>query len=107
MARQLLFSLPQTVTELEQFLQRGTQAREEGHYAKSLELLERGWNFLQQWGVESAEMCFQLGVVWAHFGRFEEAVTRVRRGLQHSSSELSLKLSRGLVEVYYQTGEWK
>ena len=81
-------------------LQRGRQAREEGHYTESLKELESGLGLL-----ENAEMSLQLGVVWAHFGRTEEAVAILKRGLQHSSSDLSL--NRALVEVYYQTGKWK
>jgi len=109
-AKELLLSLPWTATEpqvravMEQYLQRGKQAREEGDYAKCLKRLERGWDLLQQWGVESAELCLQLGVVWAHFGRKEAAVTVLKQGLQHSSD---LSLHRVLVEVYRQTGEWK
>ena len=112
--KELLLTLPWTAIEPqirsigEQYLQRGTQAREEGNYAKSLKRLERGWDLLRQGGTESAEMCFQLGFVLAHFGRREEACTMLRRGLHHSSSsDLSLKLNRLLVEVYFQTGEWK
>jgi len=113
-AKKLLLALPWTATEpqvravVEQYLQRGRQVREEGDYAKSLKKLERGWELLQQWGVESAEMCLQLGVIWIHFGRAEEAVAILKQGLQlSSSSDLSLKLYRNLVEVYFQRAEGK
>ena len=63
---------------------------------------------LQLWGVESAEISLELGLVLAHFGRREEACTMLRRGLQHSSSlEVSWKLNRSLVEALFQTGKWK
>ena len=67
-AKQLLLTLPWTATEpqvrevVEQYLQRGAQEREEGNYEKSLKQLERGWNLLQQWGVESASNWERCGL---------------------------------------------
>jgi len=50
----------------------------------------------------------KVGVVLAYFGRREEALTALRRELQHSSSpKLSLQLSRTVVEVCFQMREWK
>lgn len=91
-----------------QYLHSGVEAKKKGDYRKSLKKLERGCGLLQHWGVESAEMCLEVGAVYSHFGRRAEACTMLRRGLQSSSSlELRWKLSRGLVEVLFQTGEWE
>jgi len=86
--KRLLLALPWTATEPQvrevaaQYLQRGTQARQEGNYANALKQLERGWNLLQQWEVRNGEMSLQLGVVLAHFGKKDEAVTVLRGTLQ-------------------------
>lgn len=113
-AKKLCFELPLTLTEerlrevAELYQQAGKQAKEEGDYIKALKKLERGWGWLQQWGVESPEMCLQLSMVLAHFGRTDEACEMLRQSLQHTSSaEMSLKLSNCLVEVYYISGREK
>ena len=71
--REAQFTLSKSATEpqvrvVEQYLQIGTQAKEAGNYAKALKKLEKGRDLLQQRGLESAEMCLQLGLVWNHFG---------------------------------------
>lgn len=113
-AQGLLLALPYTATEQQlrdtvQFcLQQGVESKEKGEYAKSLRKLEKGWGLLQYWGLESAEMCLEIGAIYAHFGRRDEACIMLNRGLLHSSSpELSLKLNRSLVEIFYQKGEWE
>lgn len=51
----------------ELYLQEGKTARENGDYSKSLKKLERGWKLMQQLGIESAEMCLHLGMIWLIF----------------------------------------
>jgi hypothetical protein len=51
----------------EAYLQEGKTARENGDYSKSLKDLERGWDLMQQSGIENAEMCLHMGMVLAHF----------------------------------------
>lgn len=111
-AKQLLLALPWTATEpqvrevVNSYIQKGAKARVEGNYEKSLKQLEKGEQLLQLWGLESAEMCAQLGVVYHYFGRKEEACAVLRQGLMHSSAALSLKLQRSLIEIFYQAGDY-
>ena len=113
-AKGVLFALPRTAAEqqlrdvVEEYLHSGVAARGAGDYAKCLKKLEKGWGALQQRNLESAGMCLELGLAFTHFGRRAEAYTILRRGLQLcTSSDLYWQLSRGLVQLLYQRGEWK
>jgi tetratricopeptide (TPR) repeat protein len=113
-AKGVLLALPRTAADqqlrdvVEQYLHSGVAARGAGDYAKSLKKLEKGWKVLQQRGTESADICLELGLVFTHFGRRAEAYATLKRGLQHcASSVLFWQLSRGLVQLLYQRGEWE
>lgn len=88
-AKGMLFALPRTATEqqirdvTEQYLHAGLAAKETGDYAKSLKRLETGWSVLQHWNLESADICLELGLVFAYFGRSAEAYKILRHGLEH------------------------
>lgn len=112
-AKRLLLALPLTTTEVQitdvvrQYWQVAIAGRKEGNYTIYLNKLKRGRGLLQQWGMESPALCLELGMAFAYFGRREEACDVLSQGLQRSrSSDLYLKLSRSLVEVYYQAGQW-
>lgn len=92
----------------ETLMKEGVGARTSGDYATALEKLQRGKELLEQWGLGSADLLLQLGLVFAHYARREDAEREFRRGLTlHPSVELSIELNNALAEVFFQAGMWK
>ena len=89
-----------------------SEARELGYYVKARKKLE-GWKRrLEQWGVISPELCWNLGLVWGHFGLRSDAASLLRQGLEHQlrlspSSHLALRLNNAIASLCFQMGDWR
>lgn len=116
-AKRLLQLLPLTATEEEimtvihVYLRKAEKAKELGNYEKALQKLKRGKALLKQKGLESPEMCLQLGVVLAYFGYHIKAAKKLKHGLELQMSEnpdslVAVRLGNCLVELYIQAGQY-
>jgi tetratricopeptide (TPR) repeat protein len=116
--RKLIELLPNTSTDHEVqmvadvLVASSRQASQVSNYAKSLRKLVRGRDILHPKKQENPTLCRDLGLALAHFGKWEEADSVYRRGLElqlalDPSSELALQLNNGVVEAYYQSAKWQ
>jgi len=89
---------------------KGKTAKEEGQYAEALKLLEQARRLLSVQGGEDAELSLQLGLMYAHFGRRQEAEVELKRGLHPEfdpANSLSVQVRTALAECYFQRGTWR
>jgi len=116
--KRLLQLFPLTATEEEVMnttnvsLRKAEQARESGNYEKALQKLRRVEALLKRKGLESPELCLQLGTVLAHFGLHIKAAKKLQQGLEvqrsrNPDSLIAVRLGNCLVELYVQAGQFK
>lgn len=120
--RQLPFATTSTEmqTIVQKYVRMAEKAREKGNYVKARKKLQQAKALLQPRGSEDALLSMQMGQVHAYFGEWKAAEAELKQGLKaqlstNSTSELKLKLSNTLMELYHQQdmldeavqqGEW-
>ena len=114
--RKLIELLPNASTDhevqmvVDTLIASSMQASQVSNYTKSLRKLMRGRDILHSKKQESPTICRDHGFALARFGKWGEADSVYRRGLElqldlGQSSELALQLNNGLIEAYYQSAK--
>ena len=91
-----------------EYLITGQTAREAGDYLSALALLQQAKELTAYQEAGNPELSLQLGPVFAHFGRRDEAEAELKRGLcPNPHFPLSAQLHSALAELYFQTMQWQ